>query len=83
MSNPNTVLSAWQMTIMAVVPLLALIGWLIAIFIAARAPRQRAAATTLARAAGTGTGSASAASPATTPAGQVEPKEAPVRRLAA
>ena len=59
MSYPNTVLSVWQMTIMAVVPVLALFGWLIAIFIAAR-PRQRDAATTLAGATGSRAGSASA-----------------------
>ncbi len=83
MSDPNTVLSAWQMTIMAVVPLLALIGWLIAIFIAARQPRQRAAAaaTTLAGVTGSGTGSASARPPAA--AGQDEPTDPPSRRLAA
>ena len=85
MSDPNTVLSAWQMTIMAVVPLLALFGWLIAIFIAARGPRQRAAATSLAGATGSGTGSAPAATGAAvaTAADQDEPTPVPSRRLAA
>jgi hypothetical protein len=83
MSDPNTVLSAWQMTILVVVPLLALAGWLIAIFIAARGPRQRAAATALAGATGSRTGSAPAATPTATSAGQDEPTEPPVRRLAA
>ncbi len=83
MSDPNTVLSAWQMTILVVVPLLALAGWLIAIFIAARGPRQRAVATTLAGATGSGTGFAPAATPTATSAGQDEPTEPPVRRLAA
>lgn len=78
MSDPNTVLSVWQLTIMAVVPLVALFGWLIAIFIVARAPRQRAAATTL-----TGATGVPAATPAATPAGQVAPKQTPDRRLAA
>ncbi|HEX2819121.1 MAG TPA: hypothetical protein VHO07_02975 [Streptosporangiaceae bacterium] len=72
MSDPNTVLSAWQMTIMAVVPVLAMAGWLIAIFIVAREPRQHAAATTLA-------GPTSAA----TGAGQDEPTEPTGHRLAA
>ena len=67
---------------MAVVPLVALFGWLIAIFIVARAPRQRAAGTTLAGATGSETGSVSAATPAN-PAGQVAPKQTPDRRLAA
>ena len=35
MSYPNNVLSAWQMTLMIAVPLMLLIGWLIAVFIAA------------------------------------------------
>jgi hypothetical protein len=41
----NTTLSIWQLVIMAVVPLTALVGWIVAIFIAAREPaRPRAAA---------------------------------------
>jgi hypothetical protein len=36
---PNNVLSAWQMTLMIAVPLTVLIGWVIAVFIADRAPR--------------------------------------------
>ena len=85
MSDPNTVLSAWQMTIMAVVPLLALLGWLIAIFIAARGPRQRAAATRLAGTTGSGTGYVPAATGAAvaTAADQEEPTPVPSRRLAA
>jgi hypothetical protein len=87
MSDPNTVLSAWQMTIMAVVPLLALFGWLIAIFIAARGPRQRAAATSLAGATGGGTGTAShgtvTEAAVATAADQGDPTPAPSRRLAA
>jgi len=37
---PNPALSAWQMTIMAVVPVVALTVWLIAIYVAAREPRE-------------------------------------------
>jgi hypothetical protein len=40
MSNVNSALSVWQLTIMAVVPVMALTGWLIAIFIAAREPAR-------------------------------------------
>jgi hypothetical protein len=39
MSYPNNVLSAWQMALMIVVPLTLLVGWVIVIFIADRAPR--------------------------------------------
>jgi hypothetical protein len=35
MSDPNIVLSAWQMTLMIAVPVVLLFGWLIAVFIAA------------------------------------------------
>jgi membrane protein implicated in regulation of membrane protease activity len=41
---PNTALSAWQLAIMAVVPVTALAVWLIAIFLAAREPRRDRAA---------------------------------------
>ncbi len=41
---PNTALSAWQLAIMAVVPVMALAAWLIAIFLAAREPRRDRAA---------------------------------------
>jgi hypothetical protein len=44
MSYPNNVLSAWQMALMIAVPLAMLIGWIIAIFIAARDPRVTDAA---------------------------------------
>jgi hypothetical protein len=42
--NPNSALSAWQLAIMAVVPVAALVAWLGAIFLAAREPRGRAQA---------------------------------------
>ena len=35
---PNTVLSVWQLTIMAVVPVVLLFAWLIAIYVASREP---------------------------------------------
>ena len=35
---PNTAFSAWQLTIMAIVPVVLLFGWLIAIFVASREP---------------------------------------------
>jgi hypothetical protein len=41
---PNTALSAWELAIMAVVPVTALAGWLAAIFLAAREPRRDLAA---------------------------------------
>ena len=44
MSNPNIYLSWWQLTLMAVVPVALLAGWLIACFIAAREPRSYRAA---------------------------------------
>ena len=39
--NPNSALSVWQLTVIAVVPVAALAVWLIAIFLAAREPRGR------------------------------------------
>ena len=41
---PNSALSAWQLAIVAVVPVTALAVWLIAIFLAARGPRRDRAA---------------------------------------
>lgn len=41
MSDPNSALSVWQLTLLAVVPFVLLVGWLIAVFIAAREPRMR------------------------------------------
>ena len=43
---PNSALSAWQLALIAVVPVLALAAWLILIFVADRQPRHRAAGTT-------------------------------------
>ena len=37
---PNSAVSGWQLAIIAVVPVLALAAWLIAVFVAARQPRR-------------------------------------------
>jgi hypothetical protein len=42
MSNVNSALSVWQLVIMAIVPLAALCGWIITVFIVAREPRPQA-----------------------------------------
>jgi predicted lipid-binding transport protein (Tim44 family) len=42
--NPNSALSAWQLAVMAVVPVAALAVWLTAIFLAARKPGRLAQA---------------------------------------
>jgi hypothetical protein len=42
--NPNSALSAWQLAVMAVIPVATLAVWLSAIFLAAREPRGRAQA---------------------------------------
>ncbi len=76
MSNPNIVLSWWQLTLMAVIPVALLAGWLIACFIAAREPKVRNVA---AAPAGLDPGQAAAGQDA---AGQDEPAR-PDRRLAA
>ena len=43
---PNSALSAGQLAIIAVVPVLSLAAWLIAVFVANREPRRRGAAGT-------------------------------------
>ena len=42
--NPNSALAAWQLAVMAVIPVATLAVWLTAIFLAAREPRGRAQA---------------------------------------
>ena len=76
MSNVNSALSVWQLVIMAIVPLAAMCGWIITIFIVAREPRPQADVAAL------------PASPALEAAGatvgaQDQPVEPPARRLAA
>jgi hypothetical protein len=43
---PNSAVSAWQLAIIAVVPVLTLAAWLILVFAADRQPRHRRAART-------------------------------------
>jgi hypothetical protein len=77
--NPNSALSAWQLAIMAVVPVAALVVWLIAIFLAAREPRGRAQeVASRIGAAVAGTGGMPAAV-----AGEDEPKQSADDRVAA
>ena len=70
---PNNVLSAWQMTLMIAVPLMLLVGWVIAVFIADRAPRTTDVAAT-----------ASVAAPVSPPetAAPAQPDAPPVRLAA-
>jgi hypothetical protein len=73
MSDMNSALSVWQLVIIAVIPLAALCGWIITVFIVAREPRAPAAA---------------AAAPAAETAGATvgerdQPAGPPARRLAA
>lgn len=42
--NPDTALSAWQLAVIAVVAVVSLAAWLIAVFLAARQPRDTSAA---------------------------------------
>jgi hypothetical protein len=78
--NPNPVLSVWQLTIMAVIPVALLFAWLIAIYVAAREPARQnlAAASSPAEPAAVGTGSRSPAKP-----GEREPERAAIDRQAA
>jgi cytoskeletal protein RodZ len=69
MSDMNSVLSVWQLVIMAVIPVAALAGWIIAVFMVAREPRPQAASAA----------SANAASPTS----QDQPLEPAPDRLAA
>ncbi len=77
---PNPALPAWQMAIMAVVPVVALAVWLIAIFLAAREPGRQdlAAAGSADEPAAAGTGSRLPAKP-----GEREPVRPPTDRQAA
>ena len=76
---PNNALSAWQLALMAVVAMVTLTGWLIAVFVAAREPggRNLAAAASPAEAATAGIGSRTP-----DPAGR-EPERPPSDRAAA
>jgi hypothetical protein len=72
----NSALSVWQLVIIAVIPLAALCGWIITVFMVAREPRAPAAT------------AASSAAPAdetagVTLGGRDQPMDPPARRLAA
>jgi|HubBroStandDraft_5_1064220.scaffolds.fasta_scaffold507749_1 hypothetical protein len=73
----NSALSVWQLVIIAIVPLAALCGWIITVFIVAREPRAPAAVAALSAA------PAPAEEGAAGAGGQVEPMDPPARRLAA
>jgi hypothetical protein len=77
---PNSVLSIWQLTIMAVVPVVLLFAWLIAIYVASREPARPdlAAAGSAGEPAAAGTGSRLPAKP-----GEREPVRPPTDRQAA
>jgi hypothetical protein len=77
---PNSALSAWQLTIMAVVVVVALAVWLGAVYLAAREPARhdQAAAGSPAESATAGTGSRAPA-----PAGGREPARPPAPGRAA
>ena len=81
MSDPNSALSAWQLTIMAVVIVASLTAWLIAIYLADREPRRhdRAGAASPGRA----TGAAAAGSINAAVADEREPARHAVSRKAA
>ena len=77
---PNSVLSVWQLTIMAVVPVVLLFAWLIAIYVASREPARQdlAVAGSPVEPATAGTGSRLSAKP-----GEREPVRPPTDRQAA
>jgi hypothetical protein len=73
MSDMNSALSVWQLVIIAVIPLAALCGWIITVFIVAREPRAPAAAAALPAAETTDA----------TAGDRDQPMDPPARRLAA
>jgi hypothetical protein len=77
---PNSALSAWQLALMAVVPVAALVVWLTAIFLAAREPRGRAQGVVASR---TGAAVAGTAPMPAAAAGEGEPKQSADDRVAA
>jgi len=72
----NSALSVWQLVIIAVVPLVALCGWIITVFIVAREPRAPAATAALSAAPAAETAGA-------TVSDRDQPVDPPARRLAA
>jgi hypothetical protein len=82
MSNVNSALSVWQLVIMAVIPLAALCGWIITIFMVAREPRAQATVVVSSALPASSVSPAASAAGATV-GGQDQPVEPPARRLAA
>jgi hypothetical protein len=73
----NSALSVWQLVIIAVIPLAALCGWIITVFMVAREPRAPAAVAALPAAETTGATVGDRDQP------MDQPTEPPARRLAA
>jgi len=69
---PNSALSIWQLTIMAVIPVALLFGWLIAIFVASREPGRPNLAV-----------ASSPEGPVVTRTSEHEPERLPADRMAA
>jgi hypothetical protein len=76
--DPNSALSAWQLAVMAVVPVMALAAWLIAVYLAARDTGGHKQAT-----AGSPPGSAAAGKGSRSLPLAQEPKRPPADRAAA
>jgi hypothetical protein len=77
MSDMNSALSVWQLVIIIVVPLAALCGWIITVFMVAREPRAHA------EPAASSAAPDSPVWPVATVGDQDQPTEPPARRLAA
>jgi hypothetical protein len=71
--NPNSALNAWQLAVMAAVPVAALVVWLTAIFLAAREPHGHAQAAAVSPAGATAAGAGSAHVAPGSVAGEDEP----------
>jgi hypothetical protein len=76
----NSALSVWQLVLIAVVPLAALCGWIITIFIVAREPRAPAATSAWPALPAAETAAETAAA---TVGDRDQPMDPPARRLAA
>ena len=78
---PNTALSAWQLTIMAIIPVVTLVGWLIAIYVAAREPGGQHQAAAGSSPVGSATAGPGSRTPATV--GGRDPERPPTDQVAA
>ena len=78
---PNTALSAWQLTIMAIIPVVLLFGWLIAIYVAAREPGGQHQAVAGSSPVGSATADPGSRTPATV--GGRDPERPPTDHVAA